>query len=62
MARAEKVAMSARMIVELPDGQQVLFGGTGTGTGLAEVGVEEEIARLGPKPHLNPAWALLANW
>src|SRR5262245_536342 len=33
------------MIVEFADGQQVLFGGTGTGTGLAEVGVEEEIAK-----------------
>ena len=37
--------MSARMIVELPDGQQVLFGGTGTGTGFSEVGVAEDIAK-----------------
>jgi Trypsin-co-occurring domain 1 len=37
--------MSARMIVELPDGNQVLFGGTGAGTGLAEVGAGEEIAK-----------------
>jgi hypothetical protein len=37
--------MSARMIVEFPDGQEILFGGTGTGTGLAQVGAEEEIAK-----------------
>jgi hypothetical protein len=37
--------MSTRMIVEFPDGQQILFGGTGSGTGLSEVGVEEEIAK-----------------
>ena len=33
------------MIVELPDGKQVLFGGAGTGTGLSEVGVGEDIAK-----------------
>jgi hypothetical protein len=37
--------MSAQMIVELGDGIQVLFGGTGTGTGLSEVGVAEDIAK-----------------
>jgi hypothetical protein len=37
--------MSARMIVELPDGKQMLFGGMGAGTGLAEVGVGEDIAK-----------------
>jgi hypothetical protein len=37
--------MSTRMIVEFPDGHQILFGGTGSGTGLSEVGLEEEIAK-----------------
>ena len=37
--------MPTRMIVEFPDGQQILFGGTGSGTGLSEVGVGEEIAK-----------------
>ena len=37
--------MSTRMIVEFPDGQQILFGGTGSGAGLSKVGVEEEIAK-----------------
>jgi hypothetical protein len=37
--------MSARMIIELPAGQKVLFGGRGPETGLAEVGVAEDIAR-----------------
>jgi Trypsin-co-occurring domain 1 len=37
--------MSAQMIVEFQDGQQILFGGTDSGTGLSEVGVEEEIAK-----------------
>jgi NTP-dependent ternary system trypsin peptidase co-occuring protein len=37
--------MSARMIVELPAGQKILFGGRGPETGLAEVGVAEEITR-----------------
>jgi hypothetical protein len=36
--------MSAQIIVELPEGKQVLFGGTGEGTGLAEVGVEIKTA------------------
>jgi hypothetical protein len=33
------------MIVEFPDGQQILFGGSGSGTGLSEVGMAEDIAR-----------------
>jgi hypothetical protein len=37
--------MATRMIVQFPDGQQILFGGTGSGTGLSEVGMEEEIAK-----------------
>jgi hypothetical protein len=37
--------MSARMLVELPDGKQLLFGGNGPKTGLAEVGIGEEIAK-----------------
>jgi Trypsin-co-occurring domain 1 len=37
--------MPARMIVELPDGKQILFGGTGAQTGLSEVGVGEDIAK-----------------
>lgn len=38
--------MSARMIIELPAGQRVLFGGRSPETGLAEVGVAEDIARV----------------
>jgi NTP-dependent ternary system trypsin peptidase co-occuring protein len=37
--------MSARMIVELPAGQKILFGGHGPETGLAEVGVADNIVR-----------------
>ena len=37
--------MSARMIVELPSGNKVLFGGHGPTTGLSEVGVGDEIIR-----------------
>jgi hypothetical protein len=37
--------MSARMIIELPAGQKILFGGSGPETGLAEVGIAEDIAR-----------------
>jgi hypothetical protein len=37
--------MSAQMIVQLPEGKQIVFGGTGACTGLAEVGVGEEIAK-----------------
>jgi hypothetical protein len=38
--------MSARMIIELPAGQRVLFGGRSPETGLAEVGVAEDIPRV----------------
>lgn len=38
--------MSARMIIELPAGQKVLFGGSGPETGLAEVGVADDVARV----------------
>jgi Trypsin-co-occurring domain 1 len=37
--------MPARMIVELPGGNKVLFGGGGTTTGLSEVGLSEDIAK-----------------
>jgi hypothetical protein len=36
--------MPARMIVELPGGNKVLFGGSGDPTGLSEVGVMEDVA------------------
>ena len=39
--------MSARMVVELADGKQLLFGGGGPRTGLAEVGVGDELAKAG---------------
>jgi hypothetical protein len=38
--------MSARMIIELPAGQKVLFGGRAPETGLAEVGIAEDVARV----------------
>jgi len=38
--------MSAQMIVEFPDGKKVYFGDE-PATGLGEVGVAEEIARVG---------------
>lgn len=37
--------MPARMVVELPDGRKVLFGGRGSAKGLSEVGVAEKVAR-----------------
>ena len=37
--------MSARMIVELPNGNKVLFGGGGTVSGLSEVGVGRGVAK-----------------
>jgi Trypsin-co-occurring domain 1 len=36
--------MAARMLVELPDGKQLIFGGRGPG-GLSEVGIGEEITK-----------------
>ncbi|MGJ5236997.1 CU044_2847 family protein, partial [Bradyrhizobium oligotrophicum] len=35
----------ARMVVELPGGRKVLFGGHGAATGLSEVGIGDEIAK-----------------
>lgn len=35
--------MPKQIIIQFPDGQQVLFGGTGPGSGLAEVGFGDEI-------------------
>lgn len=37
--------MPARMIVELPGGKKVLFGGSGIATGLSEVGLLADIAK-----------------
>ena len=37
--------MSARMIVELPDGRKVLFGGRGPTTGLSEIGLADDLAK-----------------
>jgi len=37
--------MPARMLVELPDGKKLLFGGRGAATGLGEVGIADDIAR-----------------
>jgi hypothetical protein len=37
--------MPARMIVELPGGSKVLFGGGGAATGLSEVGLADDIAK-----------------
>ena len=36
--------MPARMVVELPAGHKVYFGGSGSETGLAEVSVADDIA------------------
>ena len=36
--------MSTRMLVELPSGHKVIFGGAGTETGLAEVGLAADFA------------------
>jgi Trypsin-co-occurring domain 1 len=38
--------MSARMIVELPGGNKVLFGGQAPATGLSEVGIADDIAKV----------------
>jgi hypothetical protein len=38
--------MSAQIVVELPAGRKLLFGG-GAEAGLAEVGVGDEVARVG---------------
>jgi NTP-dependent ternary system trypsin peptidase co-occuring protein len=37
--------MPARMIVELPGGNKVLFGGGGTAIGLSEAGLAEDITK-----------------
>jgi hypothetical protein len=37
--------MAAKMVVELPEGKQLIFGGRGPTTGLSEIGVGEEIAK-----------------
>jgi Trypsin-co-occurring domain 1 len=37
--------MSARMLVELPDGKQLLFGGRSPTTGLAQVRIGDEITK-----------------
>jgi len=37
--------MAAKMLVELPDGKQLIFGGRATATGLSEVGIAEEITK-----------------
>jgi Trypsin-co-occurring domain 1 len=37
--------MTARMIVELPGGNKVLFGGGGIATGLSEVSLADDIAK-----------------
>lgn len=37
--------MPARMIVELPDGKKLLFGGRGSTTGLSEIGLADDIAK-----------------
>jgi hypothetical protein len=38
--------MSARMIVELHGGKKLLFGGHGPETGLSQVGIGDDIARV----------------
>jgi Trypsin-co-occurring domain 1 len=38
--------MSARMIVEFPAGNKVLFGGRAPDTGLAEVGIADDIVKV----------------
>ncbi len=37
--------MPARMVVELPDGRKVLFGGRGSAKGLSEIGVADKVAK-----------------
>jgi hypothetical protein len=37
--------MAAKMVVELPEGKQLIFGGSGPTTGLSEVGIAEEITK-----------------
>src|SRR5215469_14907025 len=37
--------MSARMLVELPGGKQILFGGTGPSSGLGEVAIGEAVVK-----------------
>lgn len=38
--------MSARIVIELPANQKVLFGGTAPETGLAEAGIGANVARV----------------
>ena len=37
--------MAGKMVVELPDGKQLIFGGRGSVSGLSEVGIGEEITK-----------------
>ena len=37
--------MAAKMLVELPDGKQLIFGGRGPVEGMSEVGIGEEITK-----------------
>jgi hypothetical protein len=39
--------MSARILVELPAGHKVLFGGTGREVGLADAGIGDGVAKAG---------------
>lgn len=38
--------MSARIIIDLPAGRKVLLGGGGPNTGLADVGMADEVVRI----------------
>jgi hypothetical protein len=37
--------MAAKMVVELPDGKQLIFGGHGPVSGLSDIGIGEEITK-----------------
>jgi hypothetical protein len=39
--------MSTRILIDLPGGEKVFFGGTGKESGLADVGIAEKVAQVG---------------
>jgi hypothetical protein len=53
--------MTAKMVIELPEGKQLFFGGSGPRPGLSEVGVVEEIAKKAASGAFQGALGTLAT-